>query len=90
MPLPDSLGPAEPGPLEDLDEWESFLVDRYPEPGKKTAFREYSQNVRPAVREFYRLKHTHQAVDVVRTKRTAGCAFRSCSKALRDAGAGME
>lgn len=66
---PQSLDPAEPRPLEDLDEWESFLLDRYPQPEQKAAFRDYRQNVRPGVREFYRLNHTLQTVDFVRAKK---------------------
>ena len=66
---PDSRDPAAAGPLDNLDEWESFLLDRYPQPGQKSTFREYGQNVRPGVREFYRLNHTHQTVDFVRAKK---------------------
>ena len=66
--LPDSRDPAGPGPLLHLGE--SFLMDRYPQPGKKSTFREFGKNVRPGVREFYRLDHTHQTVDFVRAKHT--------------------
>jgi inositol oxygenase len=64
----DPRDPAAPEPLKHLDDWESFLLDRYPQPGTKSTFREYDQNVRPGVREFYRLNHTHQTVDFVRAK----------------------
>ena len=66
---PDSSEPAASGPLEDLDDWESFLLDRYPQPGEKSTFRDYGQNVRPGVREFYRLNHTLQTVDFVRARK---------------------
>jgi inositol oxygenase len=59
----------ESNPLAGLDEWEAFLQDRYPVPGEKSSFRDYGTNVRPAVREFYRLNHRHQTVDFVRTKK---------------------
>jgi inositol oxygenase len=60
---------AERSPLEDLDHWEEFLLQRYPRPESKSSFRDYGANVRPGVREFYRLNHTHQTVDFVRSKR---------------------
>ena len=62
-------------PLESLDEWEDFLVERYPEPAsantkvpsvgtdptkKKEEFRAYEANARDTVREFYRLNHLNQ------------------------------
>src|SRR5436190_23924885 len=69
-------------PLADLEEWEDFIKDRYPEPGKparefqatdpnkkKEAFRNYEADARPSVREFYRLNHRHQTYDFVQTKR---------------------
>jgi inositol oxygenase len=59
---------SENNPLGDLDEWEDFLLERYPQPEKADAFRDYGDNVRPGVREFYRLNHTHQTFDFVRAK----------------------
>ena len=56
-------------PLSSLDEWEDFLLDRYPEPKDASSFRDYGSNVRPGVREFYRLNHTHQTLDFVRAKK---------------------
>ena len=67
-----SPGPLEPSssqPLSDLDEWESFLRDRYPQPEKASTFRDYGDNVRPGVREFYRLNHTHQTLAFVEAKK---------------------
>jgi inositol oxygenase len=66
-------------PLEDLDHWEDFLKERYPEENgkgfnatdpvkKKEEFRNYEADARPTVREFYRLNHTHQTVDFVLSK----------------------
>ena len=63
-----SSGGPESGPLAGLDEWEEFLQERYPEPREKSSFRDYGDNVRPAVREFYRLNHRHQTLDFVRAK----------------------
>ena len=67
-------GAPERAPLADLDEWEEFLQERYPEPGEDggtpTGFRDYAAaDVRPTVREFYRLNHRHQTLDFVRAKK---------------------
>src|SRR5712671_5827858 len=69
-------------PLADLEEWEDFLKERYPEPqaGAKAfqtvdpekkieQFRNYEADARPSVREFYRLNHHHQTYDFVQAKR---------------------
>ena len=70
-------------PLGSLDEWEDDLRSRYPldQPGltasasatsdksTRDLFRNYQTNVRPSVCQFYRLNHTHQTVEFVRTKR---------------------
>jgi inositol oxygenase len=64
-PLPE---PSESNPLASVDEWEDFLQNRYPRPAEKSSFRDYGNNVRPAVREFYRLNHRYQTLDFVRTK----------------------
>jgi inositol oxygenase len=55
-----------PGPLADLDDWES-AHDTDLEQGK--AFRDYRKNVRPGVVEFYRLNHTNQTLDFVLRKK---------------------
>ena len=61
-------------PLADLDEWEEDVVLRYPKPhvtkkGEEHAFRDYRAEVRPSVKEFYRLNHTLQTFDFVKAKR---------------------
>jgi inositol oxygenase len=71
-------------PLDSLDQWEEDLQRRYPEPAegaarkpfratdpdkKPSQFRDYRAEVRPSVKEFYRLNHTYQTVDFVRQKR---------------------
>lgn len=60
--------PSPSQPLQDLDEWESFLLERYPQPEQKSTFRDYGENVRPGVREFYRQNHTNQSLDFVLAK----------------------
>lgn len=59
-------------PLRHVNEWDDFLYERYSAPvaeKNQEGFRDYSENVRPAVREFYRLNHRHQTVDFVRAKK---------------------
>jgi inositol oxygenase len=63
-------------PLENLDEVEDFMKERYPEnlvgtnPDKKEdQFRDYESNARPTVREFYRLNHRYQTFNFVQEKR---------------------
>ena len=48
------------GPMNHLDDWEESVAARYP--ASTGTFRDYSQNVRPAIREFYRLNHRHQTI----------------------------
>ena len=62
--------PSLPG----LDAWEEDVLLRYPDPEAiattKTAeeYRNYDSPVRDTVKEFYRLNHTYQTYDFVRTK----------------------
>jgi inositol oxygenase len=67
-------------PLQNLDEWEDFLKERYPEPAsvafsatdpakKKEQFRNYEADARPSVREFYRLNHRYQTYDFVQDRK---------------------
>ncbi len=59
-------------PLENIDQWDEDVLDRYPEPGqpakKKEEFRNYDNPVRDTVREFYRLNHKYQTYDFVMEK----------------------
>jgi len=64
------------GPLEDLEHWEEFLQQVYPEDQTsfetskpKSEFRDYRKEARPSVKEFYRLNHTHQTFDFVQQKK---------------------
>jgi inositol oxygenase len=53
-------------PLDHVDDWEESLHARYPAPEKKKdEFRNYAADVRPTVREFYRLNHCHQTLEFV-------------------------
>lgn len=76
-------------PLANLEEWEDFLKERYPENGsapanafnatdpnkKKEEFRNYESTARPSVREFYRLNHRYQTYDFVQAKRKEFLSF---------------
>jgi len=60
--------------MQDLDDWEEVLRERYPAPGaesekKKEEFRNYESSSRPSVREFYRLNHRHQTLAFVLAKK---------------------
>jgi inositol oxygenase len=76
MKINDNVS-ANPAPLENLEEWEDFLKERYPEKAfqavdadkKKDQFRNYEADARPTVREFYRLNHRYQTCDFVLEKR---------------------
>ena len=57
------------GPLENLEQWDDFVVQRY-DPNKKTEeFRQYNETTPPGVREFYRLNHANQTREYVLTKK---------------------
>jgi inositol oxygenase len=62
------------GPLADLDEWESAHLAREAadDPARAakdpSQFRDYRADVRPGVREFYRLHHRNQTLDFVLAK----------------------
>lgn len=55
-------------PLSSLDEWEDDLLTRYPADTEHT-FRDYAAEVRPSVREFYRLNHVNQTYEFAAAKR---------------------
>ena len=55
------------GPLADLDDWESAHEPRAAK--DKADFRDYRENVRPGVREFYRQNHANQTLDFVLRKK---------------------
>lgn len=54
-------------PLDSLDDWEEDLLQRYPT--AEHSFRDYAAEVRPSVKEFYRLNHTEQTRAFVRGKK---------------------
>jgi len=54
-----------------MEEWDEDLKDRYPSPASASehAFRDYAAEVRPSVKEFYRLNHVNQTYDFAIAKR---------------------
>ncbi|MDR3688170.1 MAG: inositol oxygenase family protein [Fimbriimonas sp.] len=65
----------ESAPLQSLDEWEEDLLERYPT--KEHVFRDYAAEVRPTVKEFYRLNHTYQTREFVRAKKEQYCQLET-------------
>lgn len=60
-------------PLKSLEDWEDFVVSRYPEEHVQAAkerddYRNYDDPARDSVKEFYRLNHTYQSYDFVKSK----------------------
>lgn len=69
----------EMNPLENIEQWDEDVLERYPEPGQpfkaKEEFRNYDNPVRDTVREFYRLNHKYQTYDFVVEKRNEFLKF---------------
>ena len=75
--------PAHPqDTLSGFEEWEHFVEERYPTPlegqigpppmqrtmQRRDGYRDYRAEARPGVKEFYRLNHIHQTMDLVKAK----------------------
>ena len=59
------------GPLENLEQWDDFVKERY-DPNRTTEqFRSYDDQTPPVVREFYRLNHA--------TRRAISCSLSTSS-----------
>ena len=61
-------------PLGNIDDWDDDVRRRYPEPESKQVdgedgFRDYSENTRDGVREFYQQNHAQQTVEFGRSAR---------------------
>ncbi len=76
-------GATTSAPLESLDEWEDDLLERYPTKDHK--FRDYAAEVRPSVKEFYRLNHTYQTHDFVKTKKQEYCGLNKRTMSVWEA-----
>ena len=75
MSTPRPASEQEHGPLANIEDWDEFVLTRYPEAGKpadpakdRDAYRNYDNPARDTVREFYRLNHTHQTYAFVLAK----------------------
>jgi inositol oxygenase len=61
--------PTPTGPLADLDDWESAHTLAEVVGPNRSTFRDYRENVRAGVREFYRENHANQTLDFVLSKK---------------------
>ena len=57
------------GPLENIEQWDDFVKDRYNPAKTEEEFRKYDDNTPPVVREFYRQNHANQTRDFVLQKK---------------------
>lgn len=56
-----------PEPLQNVEEWDDYVKDRYRPDRAEDEFRDYA-GASESIREFYRLNHEEQTVDLVRAK----------------------
>ena len=96
----DSTNPVHQ-PLQGLDQWEEFLVERYPDPlpadpeAEKPApaqpaaparkFRDYRAEARPEVKEFYRLNHAQQTLEFVLSRKRRFLRLDRCRMTVWEA-----
>src|SRR6266540_2576987 len=57
------------GPLENLEQWDDFVKDRYDPNRKEDEFRKFTLEAPPVVQEFYRQNHMYQTRDFVLQKK---------------------
>ena len=57
------------GPLENLEQWDDFVKDRYDPNRKQDEFRKFTVEAPPVVQEFYRQNHKYQTRDFVLQKK---------------------
>lgn len=65
----DQSKPAPPTPLSHLDDWDDDVRRRYAQPKSDEDFRNYGDETRDGVREFYRQNHRMQTVEFGREAR---------------------
>lgn len=85
-----NLSEKEISPLKSIEEWEDDLIVRYPEPKASTKtkkeYRNYEDSERVnTVKEFYRLNHTYQTFDFVKSKQEEFLAFNKREMSFWDA-----
>lgn len=65
--------------MEQMEAWEEFVKERYPEEGDVKdghTFRDYRAEARPSVKEFYRLNHANQTLEFVKAKKAEYLALK--------------
>ncbi len=55
--------------IQAMEQWETFVKERYNPERKKEEFRQYDAKVNPVVREFYRQNHACQTLEFVKAKK---------------------
>lgn len=64
---------SEKTPLKSIEEWEDDILERYPEPNEpfkaKDEFRNYDNQTRDTVKEFYKLNHKYQTYEFAKEKK---------------------
>ena len=89
--MKNAASTAEKHPLENIEQWEENLLDRYPDPDAiaqdraPEAYRNYEAPARDSVREFYRLNHQYQTYDFVLAKKREFLAFNKREMPVWDA-----
>ena len=73
------------GPLENLEQWDDFVKDRYDPERTKDQFRRYDDSTPAVVREFYRQNHVQQTRDFALAKRTQYGALQMGERTIWDA-----
>jgi inositol oxygenase len=72
------------GPLQNLEQWDEFVQERY-DPNRKTEeFRNY-EKATPGVREFYRLNHANQTREFAVAKKQQYCALNKTKMGIWEA-----
>lgn len=72
------------GPLQNLEQWDDFVSERYDPNKKQEEFRNY-EKATPGVREFYRLNHTLQTRDFVLGKKREYTSLKRRKMSVWDA-----
>ena len=73
------------GPLQNLEQWDDFIKDRYDPRRKKEEFRRFDESSPAVVREFYRLNHSLQTLDFVRAKKREYLAKQKGGRSIWEA-----
>jgi len=73
------------GPLENLDQWDDFVKSRYKEDRKKEEFRAHDESSPAVVKDFYRLNHTLQTRDFVKSKQREYLPLRKARMSVWEA-----